>query len=53
MKCSNCDNEIECCDSCGEDFKVGQEIKCTEKLGHEHECNDCFNDDYKDAEVEK
>ena len=51
MKCSNCEAKIESCDSCGEDFEINQDIKCTEKLGHE--CEMCFDSDYEDAEVEK
>lgn len=51
--CNVCENQIERCDSCGDNFSIGEEIKCTDKLGHEHECEACFNDSYNDAEVEE
>ena len=53
MICNCCNKEVETCDSCGDSFKVGENIKCTEKLGHGNECEQCFDSSYEDAEVEE
>jgi len=48
LKCNACDEEIEECDECGEEFKVSQSIICFAE-GEYHfcseECMEAFLDD--------
>jgi len=54
LKCGNwqCDEEVDECDQCGSEFKVGQKIFCLEN-GEHHFCSiDCMESFLDDNAIE-
>lgn len=42
MNCNICDREIECCDECGKDFVIGDNVFCCVEDFDKHKCINCF-----------
>ena len=53
LQCSNCMEEIECCDNCGEEFRSGDEIICYyNDLAYYHFCSEeCYKEFIKKNEL--
>jgi len=52
LKCNGCDEEVDKCNECGNDFEVGQKIFCFE-YGHYHFCSeDCMESFLDDEAIE-
>lgn len=41
MKCNICDEKIERCDDCQDEFSKGDSVFCSSELGREHVCVNC------------